>query len=391
MTPRRALALLLLAAAALGACGSNSTPPRQDAAGGGGPPPLSDVTGLELAALTLGPDPYVIGTSWYDYTQRTHVLTPRDHLYALRRGERASSIFEIESYYDDQGVSGAFTLRRRLRQDNGQWGPIVSSKLDGNIKRGDLCVDERLEQVGCERSEAFLIFRIVKRALPDAGFAVNDPGVFLRAQRQANPNDDELVFYQAASLESVEMSSLELDTSAARPSSALDPKHSRVGWLHDAPDQAPRQEINFQVTTSMHVALWRAVIIERVEEGGIALELEVLCQRVDFQAQRGFNAEALETIRVELPGEGVSAYAGAQLTLCRGDTQVSGALSDVTLTPYAGRWPEEPGFDLFVEQYQGRLAIRLAPGSLLWNWTRNDPGASLDEPLDPESVWDTFY
>ena len=385
----------LLLAALLAACGPTTTAPPQDDPTG--PPELSDLTGEALAATTLGPDPYEVGTSWYDYTQRTHVLTPRDHVYLLRRDGQLRSMFEVESYYDERGESGVFTLRaRRFEAQTGQWSAPARVQFSRNIKEVEqaICLGPELDEVSCEEGdEAFLVFRIVRRALPDAGFAVKDPGIFLRAHHgEATRARDELVFIEASTLEQVSLDGL-MDA-PARPSSAADPADSRVGWLHPAAGEPPRQDIFFQVTTSLHAAQWRVTEIAQ-DDRQVELSIEALCQRVDFASQRQFDPGAIQSFTLTLPTD--TPYSGLQVSLCDAEreTVVSGEARGLTASPFGGLWQSDPPFDLFVEQYEGRVAARLSPGSLLWNWSKSEAASvitpSFEEPLDPGDVWDTFY
>lgn len=374
-------------------CGPATTPTQQDDPSG--PPELSNLTGQELAAQTLGPDPYEIGTSWYDYTQTTHVLTPRDHVYILERAGAPTAAFEITSYYDERGESGRFTLRYR-GYNEGNWGAISELTTTQNVKEGNLCVSEIMQEVECASVNAFLIFRIVRRALPDAGFAVKDPGVFLRSQFEDNPDTDRLYFFEVASLEALDMDTLDLKARGPRPSSAADPIHSRVGWIHERAGEPARQDVHFQVTTSLHASLWQITQVTRDEQAGTtSLTIEALCQRVDFARQRNFDPDARQSFTITLPTD--STYSGAQVALCDAnqDTGISGEMLHTTQAPFSGMWQTDPAFDLFIEQVAGRIAVRLAPGNLLWNWSQSEAGrlnpASLENPLDPGAVWDTFY
>lgn len=374
----------------IAACGPEPTP--TDPTDRVGPPPLSGTTGLALAAQDLGPDPFEIGTSWYDYTQSSHVLSPRDHVYVLRRDGAPTARFEVQSYYDERGESGVFTLRREVARE-GAWGAVEEVRFSKNVKEGDICLSATLDEVACEADAAFLVFRIVRRALPDAGFTVKEPGIFLRRQKELHSfSTDEIALVEAADLEAVTQDFAALTTAKPRPSSAADPSHSRVGWLHETADAAPRQDVNFQVTSTMHAAQWQALTLTREQET-LTLTLQVMCQRVDFARQRTFDTQATREVTLTLDAS--TPYSGQRVALCDAeqDTAVLGQTLDTTTTPYGGLWPEDPSYDWFVEQYEGRVAIRLAPGNLLWNWTASSAGSgdTTFAPIDPQAVWDTFY
>lgn len=384
------LSFLALTLCACGPQTSNQSPGDTDPTG---PPELSDLTGEQLAATTLGPDPYEIGTSWYDYTQSTHVLTPRAHVYGLTRGGELQGIFEIQSYYNERGESGFFTLNTRTLNE-GQWSDVSTLITSKNIKDDNICFDAQVHEINCTDPDAFLIFRIVRRALPDAGFAVKDPGIFLLSQYSDNPNEDQLIFVEADSINEIDPT--ELATQDPRPSSAANPEDSRVGWLHDSPEGQPVDDIYFQVTSSLHAVLWKTTQIEHdAEAQTVSISFDALCQRVQFNNQRQFDEESLQSFTITLPT--TTAYSATQVTLCDPDqdTATSGEQHHARDTPYSGTWESDPAFDWFVEQYDGRISLRLAPGNLLWNWSKSEAAElqtpSMQEPLDPGAVWDTFY
>lgn len=55
---------------------------------------------------------YAMG-DWYDYDSSTHVLTPKDRVYAVRTNGGAVVAVQMLSYYDDAGTSGHPTFAWR--------------------------------------------------------------------------------------------------------------------------------------------------------------------------------------------------------------------------------------------------------------------------------------
>lgn len=368
---------------------SHEAPPSESPLTPPGTTPEAPATGLLLAAQDLGLDPYAVGTRWYDYDPRTHVLTPKAEVYRLSRGATPLAQLQIVRYYDARGESGSFTLRTQRYGEEG-WEDEAELDQLPNIKQAPLCLSERLEVVPCSRrDEVALVFRISQRVLPEAGFSVSEPGLFLNAPFTPDADAERLRLdtLAAASLDAA--SALEVPELA--PPSAADPQHSRVGWLHDsAQDLEVRRDIQLQVTSSLHAAQWQAVSLTRDDaNGALTLELAALCQRVDLSgAQAPFTMDDFSNLSITLPTD--TTYSAKLVTLCRaeGDTEVAGDVVGSAATPWGALWPAEPPFDLFVEQYEGRVAVRLGPGTVLWNWTRAmGMGKSQFEPIALDQAW----
>ena len=51
---------------------------------------------------------------WYHYGMQSHLLDPKDTVYAVRLHGGGVAVFQIESYYCDPDGSGCMTLRYRL-------------------------------------------------------------------------------------------------------------------------------------------------------------------------------------------------------------------------------------------------------------------------------------
>lgn len=379
---QRASALAL--ALALTACGEAPT-----SSGDGESaltPPEDLATGLELAAEGFGLDPYAIGSDWYDYDGATHAVTPSDHVYALRRGE-VITLLEVESYYDDRGESGVFSLRAR---EGG--GEVEALTLDTNVKEEPGCVAlSPLRQVSCDDSDAALILRTVWRAIPDGGFAVREPGLYVMSHFTDAPEQHiEVVRLGAGALEEVDEAIDVLRERTPHPDASHAPELARVGWVHAEAGAAPRRDLHLQVTAHMKLVQWQIAAL-REGDGEIELDLKIACQRVDFEEQAPFSEEHTATRTLSLPaGEGFHA---ALVSLCpsREGLAPRGEIIDARDTPWRGRWPDTRDFDLIVEVLDGRVAARITPGNLLWNWTRGaGEGDDTWRLIDTADVWEAY-
>jgi hypothetical protein len=55
--------------------------------------------------------------SWYNYNWTSHIITSKDHAYALRTGSGEVVLLTFVSYYCDDGSSGCVTFRYKHIQD----------------------------------------------------------------------------------------------------------------------------------------------------------------------------------------------------------------------------------------------------------------------------------
>ena len=347
--------------------------------------PAQGITGAQLARSGYGEDPYQIGGSWYEYDGRTHSVTPREAVFVWRdEAGQPQALWQIVSYYDDRGESGVFTLAWRGRQDQG-WGQTRTIRLMGNVKKdGPACLDLAAgQQQPCALDSArpLAVFRTSWRPIPEAGFAVNNPSVFLTTHFTRAQGS--LAALSAPSVEAVTQTMEELGALEARKSSDQEPDHSRVGWLHAGPGLEPRRHTHLQLTSSMHVAQWRVEAMTQ-DEAAITLTLSAWCQQASHPMAQPFPTERPQggqiTLRADVP------YSAALVRLCAPDDLAKPEIKVIQegQSPWAGLWPSEREFNLIVEQHMGRVAARPAAGQLVWNWTLAQlPEEELDGPIDP--------
>ncbi len=346
-------------------------------------PPVEPIeehpVGLELASANLGPDPHEIGTSWYDYDPRTHVLTPKDQVFQLRHAGEPVGVFEITSYYDERGESGFFTLNTRKAGETAQ-----SVVLPDSVKDAPVCMTQGFSVTSCTSSDALLVWRIASRVLPGAAFTVKEPGVYIHQPYTPGENSTyTLHAFAARSLDEVED-----DAEAPELPSSMNPLRSRVGWIHpSAQDLTARQDLHVHATSTRHITQWQVTQLTRRDDE-LTVNLQLMCQKMASDDQPPFDMDSQEQLAITLDTS--LPYQAKLITLCDTleDTKISGDLVDSSSTPYGALWPQEP-FDLFIEHYQGRVSIRPAPGTLLQNWTLAFGEGSTDFiPVDLLEVWE---
>ena len=356
---RQTAAWLVMAATMMGsACESIETTPE---AASGDVSALVSGDGRVRGARGLGPELYGPGSSWYAYDSTTHALTPRPIVYVIRRGE-GITLLEIESYYDARGESGTFTLRA-LHHDGERWrDAVVERTLSRSIKSGaTICVSERLDEVDCD--QGLVVFRSSWRPLPEAGFAVQEPGFYARSHYSAPPDEQvHIAAIEARSIEQVDREDLDtLRSIAPLADASATPHDSRVGPIEDASRWG---EVYLHVTATMHAAQWRIKSVEGQDQGDTVVTMGVRCQTLNLADQQPFDTREREVVWT-LPGGDDGSYRAVRGVLCGPD---QGAATTLT-QPASGLWPDTKTFDFFLERYQGVLSIIAAPSSLVLNHT----------------------
>lgn len=370
--------------ALMSGCGASEQAPAPSST----PIPEQTITGAQLAAQGYGEDPQEIAGAWYDYDASTHAITPKDAVFVSvsPRGELVA-MWEIVSYYDARGESGVFTLRWRDRRGDG-WDKARELTLTGNVKKdGAQCVAYSPgRQVDCEDEAAALIFRTSWRPVVEAGFAVNNPSIYTTSHFSRQEQAHQLIALEAASLDELIAREDLLDEAILalkpRKAAALDPIHSRIGWL---PERST-QETYLQLTSSMHLAQWRVDSIAR-QEGQLKLTLSVMCRAATYPEAQAFELEqrATKTITLSLQ----AGYRGQLVSLCDPQAPNGEPAIEVISTsdePYT-LWPDERSFNLFFEQLDEQASLRPAPGQLLWSWTRAQGAEPSTEAVPTAQLW----
>lgn len=371
------LALLLT----LSACGPTSPTPQDTLRGEWD----DGLTGLELAAAGFGEDPYVIASDWYDYSGATHVVMASDLVYVVRREDQIVA-FEIESYYNERGTSGFLSFRSQT-WDGGAWTAPTAWTAEANVKDERYCLSiEPFSRVGCDTSDAALVVRTSKKALVEGGFAILDPAIF-STTHFSDATKTEIWRAEATDLESLTLTGDTLDEDAITPSSDHTIEHARVGWVHQTAGAPARIDTQLHVTGRMDLVQWR---IGELRDSGEAIELDfdLYCAQADHKNQQPFDANST-TWTLTIPRQGD--YTARYVRLCDDARSARPEVVGETNTPIRANWPDTKTFDLMVETHQGRVAIRIAPGNLLWNWTRGTQQDNSDfSPIDTSTLWDGY-
>lgn len=334
-------------------------------------PARPEQTGRALARTGFHEEPRGIAASWYDYDGTTHSVSPSPAVFGWRTGARVA-LFEVMSYYDARGTSGLLTLRGRVFNGE-QWDEVTTLTLGANIKAQPACLRlAPLAEVPCDASpdQADLVARIAWRALPDGGFAVADPSLLATA-READGEAPELFEVKTETLEdAVALGDEALRAIEALPDAAREPAHGLVGWLHEPEDDTPYGLEHVQVTGAMKAARWRVTRVDR-DASTLTIAAEVTCQRVDYGDQPAFDDSTRQEVTFTLPLDAKHTAALARWCDPEAEASVSGEVVARREGLWGARWPDgldTRGFDVSVEQRDGRAAILIAPGNLLWSW-----------------------
>lgn len=310
-------------------------------------------------------EPWAVGDRWYLYDGRTHTLAPRDEAYLVQT-DGGTALFVVEGYYGASGESGVFTLSHRSAE-GAQWSASETMTLTGNVKDGPACVAlGPWRQVACEDPDAALVFRTDRRVLPAAGFVVANPAIYemghpeqrvvelavLDRDAWNNPPSD-----LAGALDEGRRASAAL-TRAEWPIGLLDENEER-SWL--------------QAATSFSLIHWHA----EVQDGEVHLRSRCVPLAITEAEQSGFDSAAVQEASLLAPDVGASVW----IRLCP-DIQTVGT----TPSFFLGTWPDSRDFDLLLEGHRDGVALRPAPGSLLYQQSESDPSL-VREPDVPATLW----
>lgn len=346
-------------------------------------PVVEDRTGLELASSSFGEDPQEIGPDWYDYEPRTHVLTPKPVVYKVLDEDEPLLLFEVTSYYDDKGESGTFSLQYKLESD-----PQTAHTLTlPSVKEGTACLDQHMAITPCESEDTLLVFRIASRVLPTAGFSVNEPGIYIHQPFRGERTSPR---YTVEHIGAESVNDTSFDANGIEAPSSFLPSHSRVGWVHpSADDLTARQDIYLHATSTMHIAQWQVASITQ-EGSDLDVHLKITCQKLDPSGDMMFDMSTTQTIPVSLST--ATSFDGALIQLCDPEQPSTATAKTLLQTdePLGALLPHEQ-VDLYLEQHQGRTSIKLAPGTLLLNWTHAlGMGSTEMHGIELPPIWQDY-
>jgi hypothetical protein len=342
------LVATLLVATLLAGCNIETTPSDESDAGSEEKSSRVDLNdGFHL-------EPYGIGADWYDYDSTTHAITPRSLVYRVSGGE-LDVYFTIESYYDERGDSGYFTLAVRPGADDAQTTELA---LGANAKDAPVCVDMiDLSEVDCSQDAHHLVFRADLRVVPAAGFAVQNPSVYTNSHFTS---DQPLVTYQAPgdSLDSLP------DEWTRLPDAKTNKEDQLLYGTLSGLTTGDTSDIFVQATADMMLAAWS---ISAENDDHTRLSVQANCQALevssDLQASPDISAAEERSVEVDA--------ALTYIDLCGEDgPEVVGGSS---------------GYDLIVETFAGEVSLRLPPGHLIWSTQTSEIDGAVDVP---SSLWE---
>lgn len=342
----------------VGAAGCNiETTPHEDSE-----PGVEDTSATVRLTDGFHLERYGIGAGWYDYDSQTHAITPLPHVYRVTSAE-LDVAFRVESYYDDQGTSGFFSLRTRALDTS----EVATLVIGANAKEAPVCVDLGAPaEVDCGAPH-HLVLRTDLRVVPAAGFAVQNPSVYTSSH------------FTAATPMTVQRAGADtLDTLPEAWSVLPDAKSRRADSLLagrlSALADGESTDIFVQATADMRLVAWSAT---RAGDGQLSLEAacEDLAASQDAQVMPDVGGSAGASVTLD-------AESMAYVDLC---AEGGPAVVATASQPPGGLWASTDNYDLIVERFDGQLSLRLAAGHQIWSTGTTDIAGSPDVPA---SLWE---
>jgi hypothetical protein len=321
-------------------------------------------------------EPYGIATHWYEYDSSTHAVTPRPFIYRVALDGR-STVFRVESYYDERGTSGHFTLSGR--GVDAPAGSAKTLKLAANIKDGAVCVSlSEWAQTDCAEGVHDLVLRIEFRVVATAGFAVSNPAIYT-ASHFTDAESAEIFRGQFDSLDAAAAAPVE-DSRWERLADAKDrPEDSLLfsTWHRLSPDDAPMAFL--QATSSMRLVGWT---LKKGEAAGVeSMSATISASCVDLEIAPDSQALPL-TANAKGASFSFEPDALTLIALCGGEGP---RIVEVSDEPYRGLWPASDTYDLVVDTTGDAAQIRVAPGHFIWS----SGAEAIDENITiPAGLWE---
>lgn len=314
-------------------------------------------------------EPYGIGASWFTYSGTTHSLLPRARVYRLEQGEK-TTLFKLDSYYNERGDSGHFSLTRQVIGE----ADARRFEMTSNVKEDPVCVNlGDAVETDCAAAQHDLVFRVEYRQVAPAGFAVVNPVIYV-ASHFSDGDDVEIL--------RGEFDSLQAGVDAVDDASAWtrykDAKTHRddaiLGSIVDGLEVGDASPAFLQASSAMQMIGWT---MEKTGERAfnfaancVKLRMRPGDQTLPLSSDAKSAALEFEPNRVTL------------LSLCAEDGP---AVVEVSAQAYRGLWPASDTYDLAVDTFGGTPVIRVAPGHFAWSTGADSIEASQE--IAPE-FWD---
>lgn len=314
---------------------------------------------------------YGIGMNWFNYAKKSHALLPIERVYRFERGED-TILFQLESYYNEHGDSGHFSIKRQLIGASNEQAELIA--MTSNVKDQPVCVNLKdAVETNCAEDGHDLVIRTDFREIAPAGFALSTPGFYV-----ASHFTDETGIKLSYAL----LASLEAGADAIDDASAWKRYKEANSNLSDAVlySKFHGLEVGESTPAILHASPQMKMIgwaMEKTAER--AFDVSVNCVKLrmkksqqDLPVSADFESWPLE-------------FAPASITLVSLCDEDGPKIVEETSTPYRAMWPETDTFDLIIDTMGDSTQVRFPPGHLLMS-TGSD---TIDENTDiPVSFWD---
>ncbi len=311
-----------------------------------------------------------IGPRWYDYSPITHVLTPKDQSYILRWDEWARRV-RLESYYNLEGDSGYFSLSVSV-WDAG-WSAPSRLEIATNVKDAPVCVAlDDLQVVDCSETH-HLVLRTDRRAVPAAGFSVDEPGLYFATHRSFGDSEAWIVQGAAAEFDPFAETA---DGATSVLSVLAEPGEGVLGGL---PTEVATREF-VHATADFRLCWWRLDDHSTSAED-VVLRVNSRCGELASTATEQAALDSFELVETEVIAPLAADYSVAFVAL---DSQSGAIVRVVESIPPAGAWPENTEFDFFIEREGDEIVFGAGPGALI-HAVRSELQSEL--PAIPGVLW----
>lgn len=357
---------VLLVAGAVAACDIETTPSDGDTSNN------KDGENVEEAVDRMFvEESYGIGMNWFNYGKKSHALLPIERIYRFER-DGETILFKLESYYNERGDSGYFSLKRQLIGASSEDVELIA--LTSNAKEAPVCVNLKdAVETSCAEGDHDLVIRTDYREIAPAGFALSTPGFYVASHF----TDETGIKFSYARRDS-----LEAGVDALDDADAWKRYRDANTYLSDAVLYSKFDGLDVGESTPaiLHASPQMKMIgwaMKKTDER--TFDVSVNCVKLRMKkAQQDLPVSAdFETTSLTFAPNTITL-----VSLCDDDGPQN---VEETSTPYRAMWPETDTFDLIVDTLSDSPQVRFPPGHLLMS-TGAD---TIDEDTDiPISFWD---
>ena len=330
-----------------------------------------------------------IDDRWYDYDFKDHSVTPAQKAHLIRHPELGDVLFSVIYYYDDDGV-GRPTSAFRIWQDDA-WGELRTWLPDARPGLDPQCMSfETFASAACDGNEG-LVWRINSRPVPEMGFSVGNPGIFVTPREGLEvweiPN---YVVHERANLERLPESpqaALDLEGAVLRrtpldsepvPMLPLDRLAEGTSIFHLTADlRFTEFSVGFDAEAPQTVVLRsRCVTAEQSAATTADFTMEPTTLEIPLAERWTFVDVCAETTRACEAGE----------TPNLRDTCVDreAAITEERSELLMGHWPDNRSFDLLFEKDETSFRVFVSPNT---PFTANREADAFTNTPVPVLLW----